>query len=78
MTVWRSTASCSLRPDSSALRVLIKGDAILATVHFERGVVQHVLVLPNFGVHRVDALAKPVLLGFLLVDRLRVLRFRGR
>ena len=40
--------------------------------------VQHVLVLANLRVQRVDALAQAVLFRFLLVDRLRVLRFRRR
>ena len=46
-------------------------------VHFQRGLVQHVLVLADFGVQRIDALVQAVLIAFLFVNGLRVLRFRG-
>ena len=56
---------------------LIESDAVFDAVHFQRGVIQHVLVLADFRVERVDALAQAILLGFLFVDHLGVLRFGG-
>ena len=57
--------------------LLVEGDAVLGAVDFERGGVQHVLILANFGVEFVDALVEAVLLAFLLLDGLRVLRLCG-
>ena len=50
-------------------RAAIEGDAVLAAIDFERGKVQHILILSNLGVQLVNALVQAVLLAFLLLNR---------
>ena len=54
----------------------VERDAILAAVHFQRGQVQHILVLADFRIQFVNPLIQPVLLAFHLLDDRRALRFR--
>ncbi len=55
----------------------IEDDAVLAAIDFERSEVQHVLVLANLCVERINALVEPVLLAFPLLNALGMLRFVG-
>ncbi len=55
----------------------IKGDAILAAVHFERREIQNVLILPDPSIKFVNPLVQPVLLAFLQLNGGCALQFSG-
>ncbi len=55
----------------------IECNAILAAVDFERGQIQNVLILADFGIQFVNSLVKAILLAFLLLDGGGALQFGG-
>ncbi len=55
--------------------LVVERNFVFGAVDFKRGQVQLVLILADFGVEFVVALAETVLFAFLLLNGLRVLRF---
>src|SRR5258708_4857569 len=66
-------------PSRKLVRALpVERDTVLAAIHFQRRQVQVILVLSQLRIQRVNPLIQQILLALLLLNLLRLLRFRRR